>query len=391
MKKIVIYFTGLLFIIAASSGYTQKEGYIWYFGNKAGIDFNTTPPTALNDGDMVQDEGCASICDPSGNLLFYTDGISVWNALHDTMPNGKGMMGHSSGTQSGVIVPNPGNSDEYYLFSVPDNMDMVYYSMVDMTMEGGLGDIDPARKSIPLYPPGVMTTQKISAVRHANNNDIWVISHQKAADTFYVHLITNSGIALDHTEKIGSVHTKLKGYLKVSSDGTKLACAISENNRVELYDFNASTGEISNLTTFSNIYSGGNPTYGDPYGIEFSPDASKLYVSERFCNGRIYQYDLSSGPPYSSTLIATHGTGFGSGVGALQLAPDGKIYVSVPGDSLSVINEPDLAGAACDIQIRSFYLNGASAYEGLPTFIQTYFELPVDLVEFTGSMINNTV
>ena len=384
MRHIIIVI--VLFLV--NHAYTQKEGYIWYFGNKAGIDFNQTPPVPLTDGDMNQDEGCASISDSDGNLLFYSDGISVWNRNHNTMPNGTGLMGSASGTMSGVIVPMPGSSEEYYLFSVPENNDGVYYSIVDMSLQSGLGDVDPARKSILLFPAGIHASQKITAVKHANDSDFWIISHEKGSANFRIYLITNTGISDMGTDNIGSIHsTSIKGYLRASPDGSKLACALQEDDNLEIFDFNTSTGDISNCLSLSNIYSG-MPMNGEVYGLEFSSDATKLYVSERFITGRIYQYDLSTPSPYTRTLIGTvEPTGaIFQGAGALQLAPDGKIYVCINGeDTISTIDNPNNAGMACNYNHKSFSLNGQICGEGFPNFITNYMEpTPVEFIEFAG-------
>ena len=87
----------------------QGQGNIWYFGNYAGLDFNSGSPVVLNNSAMSAFEGCSSIADENGNLLFYTDGMTVWNMNHQVMYNGTGLYGNSSSTQSGVIVPLPGN------------------------------------------------------------------------------------------------------------------------------------------------------------------------------------------------------------------------------------------------------------------------------------------
>ena len=54
--------------------YGQQANY-WYFGDKAGLNFNTSPPTALTDGQLNTFEGCATISDNNGALLFYTSNI----------------------------------------------------------------------------------------------------------------------------------------------------------------------------------------------------------------------------------------------------------------------------------------------------------------------------
>jgi hypothetical protein len=73
--------------------YSQKESNIWYFGEFAGLDFSNGAPLALTDGQIDTAEGCATISDANGQLLFYTDGKKVWNKNHQVMPNGTGLMG----------------------------------------------------------------------------------------------------------------------------------------------------------------------------------------------------------------------------------------------------------------------------------------------------------
>ena len=87
----------------------QKQANVWYFGDHAGLDFKTGSPVALSNGALKTDEGCASISDTAGNILFYTDGITVYNKKDTSMPNGTGLNGHSSSTQSSIIIPVPGN------------------------------------------------------------------------------------------------------------------------------------------------------------------------------------------------------------------------------------------------------------------------------------------
>ncbi|MFY8029734.1 MAG: hypothetical protein ACOVPB_11205, partial [Bacteroidia bacterium] len=94
----------------------QGEANIWYFGQNAGLDFNSGSPVPLSNGAINTYEGCASIANSAGALKFYTDGITVWNANHTAMPNGTGLFGDPSATQSAIIVPKPGNPNIYYVF-----------------------------------------------------------------------------------------------------------------------------------------------------------------------------------------------------------------------------------------------------------------------------------
>ncbi|MBQ0721749.1 MAG: hypothetical protein KBT89_16295, partial [Gammaproteobacteria bacterium] len=136
----------LLFLTFAMS-YSQDQASNWYFGENAGIQFNTLTGsvTALTDGRLNTREGCSSISDEDGNLLFYTDGSTVYNRTHNVMSNGSGLLGDESSTQSAIVVPKPGDPDLYYIFTVDNALDGandgLNYSTVDMTLAGGLGAV----------------------------------------------------------------------------------------------------------------------------------------------------------------------------------------------------------------------------------------------------------
>lgn len=96
----------------------SKYANTWYFGGQAGMKFDgQNPPVALTDGKMSTLEGCSTISDKDGNLLFYTNGVFVWNSQHDTMINGDSLWGHFSSAQSALIVPKPGSNTIYYIFT----------------------------------------------------------------------------------------------------------------------------------------------------------------------------------------------------------------------------------------------------------------------------------
>jgi hypothetical protein len=131
----------------------QKQNAVWYFGYNAGLDFNTDPPTPLH-GEMNTLEGCASIADPNGNLLFYTDGGHVWDRQDHIMPNGFGLLGGNSSTQSALIVPLPASCTKYYLFTTWDDLQFdgggMAYSIIDMLLNDGYGDIISSSKNTPV-------------------------------------------------------------------------------------------------------------------------------------------------------------------------------------------------------------------------------------------------
>ncbi|MDZ7741823.1 MAG: PKD domain-containing protein [Bacteroidota bacterium] len=355
--------------------FAQNQANIWYFGEYAGIDFNGANPVPLLNSAMDQNEGCATISDENGNLLFYTDGSTVWNSNHDIMMNGTGLLGHPSATQSAVIVPHPGDPDLYYVFTVPvsTSSDGLRYSIVDMTLDGGLGGVT-STKNIFLIGP---TEEKVTAVKHGNNNDIWVLTHTWDSDAYYAYLIDNNG--LDPTPVVSNVglwHSgivgKKIGSMKASPNGQKLAIVARCDTTLELLDFNYLDGTLSNPISFLHNYISG-------YGIEFSPDGNRLYMTEYSSGSKLYQFDLTAGTPdqiiNSETIV---GTVSNIHFGALQVATDGKIYASkhdnlFGDDYLGVINNPNELGAACNFVEDGFYLGGRKCIWGLPNFIQSYY------------------
>ena len=128
---------------------SQGEYNNWYFGNHAGVTFNSGSPVAVTNGALETTEGCSTISDATGNLLFHTDGMEVFDRNHNLMPNGAGLLGHSSSTQSGVIVPQPNSSNIYYVFTVDElqsnSSAPLCYSIVDMTLNGGMGDVTTSK------------------------------------------------------------------------------------------------------------------------------------------------------------------------------------------------------------------------------------------------------
>jgi len=357
----------------------QQENDIWYFGMLGGIDFTSGTAVAINNSVMWSGyEGSASISDQNGNLLFYTNGQTVWNRNHAPMPNGTGLLGAAVSTQSSVIVKKPGANSIYYVFTTDHfaGPNGFRYSEIDMSLDGGLGDLT-ANKNILLATP---TCEKITLVKHQNCADIWVLTHLYGSDTFQSYLLTSAGLATPPVESnVGTVidaivaqgsfpTTDVMGQMKASRDGKKLAMA-NKITGVELFDFDNSTGVVSNA---KHIFTP--PTqWGGTFGVEFSPSGNVLYATEEIMSpmipgSLIHQFDLTAG---SALAIAnskiTVGQTLSGDRTALQLAPNDKIYMAyIEAKTLPVINQPELLGSACGLNLNGIFLNGAWSWMGLP-------------------------
>ena len=414
MKKTITLF--LLFI--GLHLYSQKQANIWYFGQGAGVDFNFTPPKALGDGELYTLEGCSTFSDADGNLLFYSDGSTVWNKNHIVMNYtngnpGDNLLGDSSATQSGMIIPKPSTEDIYYLFTVTDTGSANGFNVytIDMSLDGGNGELIDEDGDGVFFTElqGGNWSEKVAAVKGQECNTFWVVSVN--SNDFYSYKVDRTGV--NTTPVISPITSNIeeRGYLKLSPDGTKLAVASQGDRIAILYDFNNLTGEVINDETYVIENFSGD---GQPYGVEFSVDSKKLYISTvsqfRFptdppVDYKLFQFDLTAtNIPNSKVLIHEQIGGSakypeGGFRGALQLAPDGKIYATIPttynqpagyATFLDVIENPTVAAITGDLDFTkdAVFLEGRTSTQGLPPFISSLL-LPIDISDDSGTTINN--
>lgn len=366
MKKINTF---LIVIFTAQFINAQHQASNWYFGYNAGITFNTNPPSFLIGGSINNDEGCSSVSDNSGNLIMYSDGVRIYNSSHAVIQNGSGLLGHSSSTQSAVIVPLPGSSTIFYVFTTPWvwTSDPMCYSIVDMAQNNGLG-----RVTVKNYPILSQTTEKLTAIAHQNGTDVWIVGHGQPNNNFYAFLLTSFGLTtVPIVSSVGDsiIYTgSMGGYLKSSHSGNKLAnVRHAYPSQIELYDFNNFTGVVSNPLVIAQF------SY-ESYGVEFSPDDSKLYTTISDYPSVLIQFDLSGGS--LASIIASMDSIYYSNefLGALQMGPDGKIYLARNNKHyLGCITHPNLAGNSCSYVDSCVFLGNGYGRFGLPCFLNSFF------------------
>jgi hypothetical protein len=370
MKNVFISF---LLTISSLYAFSQGETDNWYFGVFAGLNFSSGAPVPVT-GQTYTTEGSASISDSAGNLLFYTDGLTVWNSQQTPMPNGTGLFGGISSTQSALIVPLPGSDSIYYIFTTDEAgySNGLCYSVVDLSLEFGLGDV--IQKNIPLLTP---CTEKLTGVTLKDGSQSWIVTHEWGTNAFRAYSLTASGLNVTPViSNVGSVHNtsaiqNTYGQLKFASCGERLAAAIGYQDTVEVFDFNVITGTVYNPVTL--------PVNNHVYGLEFSGNSSKLYVtSYDTYTSYILQYDLTAGTASdiqaSQTIV-----GIGTDFYGMQIAIDSRIYVARAWNSyLGVINSPDYSGTACDFVANGVNVDpaysGTTSALGLPNFVQSYFD-----------------
>lgn len=355
----------------------------------------TSPPTVLTNGALNTGEGCASIADAQGSLLFYTDGTTIWDKTHQIMANGNGMTGNSSSTQSAIILKKPGSSNLYYVFTLGiSGTGTLAFSVVDMSLASGNGSVVSLNNTL-----SINCTEKLTAIQHKNGIDFWIVSHKWNSANFECYLLTSTGVNTTPViSSIGSTHqtpNNFAGYLKASPNGKKIALALTRNSNYELFDFNKSSGVISNSMSLPV------GIYNAVYGCEFSPDGSKLYASSIYSNSMpapsnsvlLVQFNLCAGNNSailnsSVTIVSTTGC-----IGAMQRTGNGKIYVARCDSFLGVINNPNVAGLGCNYIAQAQSIKPKYTTWSLPNFMPQSISYTANckIATFTSPHTNTTI
>lgn len=376
--------------------FSGNEYNNWFFARN-GLNFNSGEPITIaniNNG-LASHEGCASISDKEGNLLFYTNGIEIKNRNHVLMDgeiNGN-LKGHSSTTQGAVIIPHPNveSNNIFYVFTAAAQFNQVnpeperhglHYYIVDFS--NGLSSTSQ-NTSDPLYglPLGHVSAgiegdeallplvgEKIVAVKSSNNSIYLIV--RGIEDIFYVFTIDETGLNEEPSIYHGGIFltqehrgTDAIGNMKISPDGTFLALcqstgSVMGNHSLEIFRFNPVSGELGELLT--TII-----PYAQSYGLEFSPNSQFLYYGSHSC---IMQLDLEAIDIPNSAQIIGCGENPYLGFKSLQLGPNGKIYTTRGGDAIGVIENPNIKGNGCTFKPLHVQLPN-EAHSGFPNTINS--------------------
>ncbi len=387
MKNLLL--AGFFFMMAQAS-IAQKQNNVWCFGIRCGMDFKNGAPVSFSGAATHQLEGSASIADSNGNLLFYTDGDTVWNKNNVVMPNGTGLYGNTSSAQAALIVNSPSNKNQYYVFTT-EGFDGLYgghgfnYSIVDMTLQGGLGDVMAGKKDKHLLDH---CDERIAATPFANGQGLWVVTTSQSGAEIDAFRLTTSGVdTIPIVSTIPIVNGYFSACMKFSPDGSKLAQAL-HTQEFDIMDFDRATGMISNPVIINDAQ------FVDAYGVEFSPNGKYLYGNTGG-HGKLFQFDLTASNIEASAVKIYSSQGF---LGGMQLAPDGKIYIAYANaPTVGVIRNPNGAGINCDFYDTGFALTSGMCQYGLPNMFvfEPVFSGIKDIGNYSGTFIypnpaNNT-
>ena len=386
MLRVLKIFIVLIVVSFSGIVMSQNETNNWYFGNNGGLSFSEGNLAVLNNGNMNTPAGCSSISDRNGDLLFYTNGQTIWNKNHEIMENGSNLSGDPNNTQSSIIVPKPNDENTYYIFGTREASSTqplvgsgLYLTEIQFSNANPLGKV--VIKSSRLLSH---STERITAIHHNNGQSIWVIAFGKETsqddlpkDTFFMFDVTENGV--NRSAIISKQQPTLSsvGAMKISPNGKTIAVADFDQGQVFLYDFNETTGAvIFKFQVLVDLLF----TPISPYGIEFSQDSEILYVSGKNAPQTSYlmKWELNNNAWDAGKVIVTTSTEYD--FGSLQLATNGKIYMAkyfkndpiTSSDYIAVINKPE-------DKIDNRYISNAvnlesgNSFKGLPNFIQSYF------------------
>src|SRR5690606_8287199 len=381
----------------------DQSNNIWYFGNGAGLDFNRdpdnpdapTPRPIQNPHPQNIPAGVTTISDQAGKVLFYTDGQTVWDLNGNPMQNGENIGGDNQASQSVLAVPLPQEETLYYLFTTQTSAagnPEVNFSLVDIKGDNAQGVGNVVSGNNFLFSPSTQHSAALGA-----GDTTWVAFHEIGNNTFRFYPVSNEGIGQAVLSSVGGNHEFGTGVgtMKFSPDGSKLAVTIHEggNNRVEIFDFDQQTGE---LTEYAILDLG---SEGQVYGLEFSEDSGRILVSYRNGGPGIEEFFIQStettdnsdpeNPVTTTCPPCFEGANSkeeirqcildsrkavpdtrGLDLGALQIGPDGQIYAAIVGSNLiGQIQVEQNCGPSRFNQNAVEPMPGTSNL-GLPSFVQ---------------------
>ena len=402
MKKLLFF----ILIFNQFFIYAQKEDAVWvmgYTGTKTGIvedtlfgvttcDFSKTNKVFKRDSTIHTRffENNSSICDTFGSLLMVYNGYDIFNSLLKPMTNSDSLnkdlesefpLQQNYIPQGGLILPLPNHKNQYVLLheqaalwyssvNMPEISGFqIFYSIIDMSEENGLGKVIERRK---LLLRDTLDYGKMTAVRHANGRDWWIIVQEFNAPNYYKILLNPDGVKVADKQKIGIDNYSGLGQALFSPDGktyVNMDADIGKKVFTTVFNFDRCTGLLSNPINIpypikQKAWSG---------GIAISPNSKYLYVS---LYEHILQYDLSAMDIASTQYVIDTYDGFIDSTAntntrffLANLAADGKIYISTMSATryLHVIHKPNEPKKKCTLEqhglkLKTFNVNSVPNY-----------------------------
>ncbi|PHI20692.1 hypothetical protein CEQ90_06480 [Lewinellaceae bacterium SD302] len=394
-----------LLLLCASTIHAQPEEVTWFFGGLNGIttglqfsspDYDPIPYNGVRFPLALQENNIIVANQSTGAIQFYSDGQRLADASHNITPNGNGLAGTPSAMYGTSAVLDPASCSGYLLFYQDDeNVSaprQVYYSLIDLDLAGNgttqnpLGDVVSGQKNIPLFSNSQDDVGEglFALTKSSISKESWLFVGMRGDNSLRIYNISASGISLHQTYSLDALFPAFPDFDNIFGMRLIYAGGDSEIGRLIIaparaiggselpigyVEFDRSSGEIqpASMTVIATDTEW-------TYGLELSPDRSKLYYSDYF-KKTLHQYDFNSS---TLTLIGTSAHQGRSG--GLLLAPNGEIFWSsrfnnTSGsdqiEAMSIIRNPNEAGLACNLVFDDYDIQGnpnPNRFGALPTF-----------------------
>lgn len=331
---------------------------LWYFGLFGGLDFSTGVPvaelSAYNNFTIFTEGGSVVQADDNNDLLFYTDGINLYNAAHQQANSGQLFNGVYGSAQCGISVPVPDQPGSYYFFQ-PGSSGQLIFSVITNTG----GGIALSQLNTPV--PSVFSDydwNAITAIPICDGSGHWVlVARRLFPDEVHVYRVNADGISL--ATMFSSASAAINA-IKASPDGRSVVLCGSP---FTVCDFDGFTGTLSNERTVSDA----------AYSASFSPNSTLVYsVFPRSpFTSNVVQHRVDVPLPATTEVVLEN---VPEVLGSMQLGPDGKIYVARRGrHQLGVVNYPDQIATVGNNE-AGFTIHGPLLQQpvsrlGLPNFV----------------------
>ena len=307
----------------------------WYIApnlfSGATIDMSTMAVTSRGNafGPVRSYEGVTAASDDAGNLLFYSNGRSVWTGgaggpatetYAGLLEGNEGGINNGSASQGVITVRHPLDPDRYWIITTDDAL--------SGTNGMNAFSFDAAGNNLsgPTRLGAFRTSEGITATLHENGVDVWVTCLASGTGEFHSFLLECDGF--NDPAVVSSVgptvaSNRERGGLAFSWNGEYLAQAHPNfwpdgDKIVSIYRFNKETGVIYDAKNVSG-------TWGSPYDVSWSPDNSRVYVSMQ--SGQLHYLDITSWD--ATTINGTWtSTGVSTAFAAMEVGPDGSMYLS---------------------------------------------------------------
>ncbi|MDA9267520.1 gliding motility-associated C-terminal domain-containing protein [Salibacteraceae bacterium] len=364
LKEVFKIFASFTIVWCSFTSFSQGYVNIWPMGLNTSVEF---VGSGFNFSNNFNTGSAALACmnDASGNLLFYCPAQNIINANHNIMPNGDSIKVHISSEQGAIALPFLSDPDRHFLFQVEaGEVSGEYgfnYSVIDMSLDGGLGDVPLGLKNIPISPNA--NCEGIAATAHRDGQRAWVVMHDLPSPNFRFLLVGDTIEAIIERPSnvfYGGANTAVSSTYMFSPNGKYLASALYADSTIELYRFNNANGTLDHITDIlfeTRIRA-----------IEFSSNSNFIYTasSEASLQSTVFQIDLKD---FTTTNIADI-----EFARDLQLDPQKRILVSTINPfKIGAILQPNNAGAASNYIDSILTFAPLNVGSNFPNWISNWF------------------